>query len=232
MTGHGLWKTPLKTPPLVLGSLLALLGSAASITPRERTAPQIAEDAASEMSHLGTPLVLDLGTEGGLAFSDVRQSTVFFDLDGDGRPERVAWLTADTARTAAFLAWDRNGNGRVDGGRELFGNQHGAAHGFAELARLDANVDGVVDSRDEGFAALLLWRDDNANGVSEPTELRSVAQSGVMALPLAYTAGTTRDTHGNGLFQVGRYVRLEGGTGSMVDVWLRMDKREDRGALL
>jgi hypothetical protein len=232
MTGHGLWKTPLGTPPLVLGFLVALLGREAPVTPRECAHPQIEAGAASEMSQLGTPLVLDLGTEGGVAFTDVRQSTVMFDLDGDGRSERVAWLAADSAHTAAFLVWDRNGNGRVDGGRELFGNQHGAAHGFAELGRLDANADGVVDSRDEGFAGLALWRDDNANGVSEPGELRSVTDAGVMALPLAHTAGTTRDAHGNGLFQVGRFVKLDGSAGSMVDVWLRMDKREDRGALL
>ena len=67
------------------------------------------------------------------------------DLDADGRMDSISVPTGDDA----LLALDRNGNGRIDDGRELFGDQHGAANGFAELARFDDNGDEMCirDSR-------------------------------------------------------------------------------------
>ena len=55
----------------------------------------------------------------------------------------------------AFLAIDRNGNGSIDDGTELFGDQNGAAHGFAELAKFDSNHDGVINAQDDDFDKLL-----------------------------------------------------------------------------
>lgn len=180
---------------------------------------------------MGTPLLLDVaGT--GVALTAVRQSQVHFDLDGDGVLERIAWVVAAGRRTNAWLAWDRNGNGTVDGGRELFGNQHGAANGFLELALLDSNHDGVVDPQDAGFGRLLLWQDFNHNGISEPGELHPLAAHGVAGLVTAYAEDGAEDGQGNGLYQHGVFIRANGSRGVMVDVWLQMDKREEMGALL
>lgn len=79
-----------------------------------------------------------------------------FDLDADGRMDSISVPTGDDA----LLALDRNGNGRIDDGRELFGDQHGAVNGFAELARFDDNGNGRIDAADAVFDQLRLLRFD------------------------------------------------------------------------
>ncbi len=166
-----------------------------------------------------TPLLLDLDGDGELGLTGTRQG-VFFDVDASGARERTAWTRPQGARTGAFLTLDRNGNGVVDSGLELFGNQHGAANGFVELARYDANRDHRVDAQDPVFARLRLWQDLNGDGVSSPGELKSLAQDGVLSISLDYLNSTNVDPFGNGLFQQGHFERAGGGHGLMVDVWL------------
>ena len=94
-----------------------------------------------------------------------------FDHGGDGFAEGTRWAGVDDG----MLVWDRNGNGKIDDGGELFGNNtvltngQNAAHGFAALSELDANRDGVVDSSDANFANLrvLRWTDANSNGMMD-----------------------------------------------------------------
>ncbi len=86
------------------------------------------------------PLVLDLAGNG---FSTRGlDDAVRFDLDADGRTDRISAPSGDDA----LLALDRNNNGRIDDGRELFGDQNGAANGFAELGKYDDNGDGRIDA--------------------------------------------------------------------------------------
>lgn len=70
---------------------------------------------------------------------------VMFDIDADGTTEQVSWTALGS--DVAFLALDRNGNRRIDGGAELFGDA-AAANGWVALAQLDANGDGTIDARD------------------------------------------------------------------------------------
>lgn len=106
----------------------------------------------SEPPKQSDPLVLDLASNGlrtrGLL------DAVSFDLDADGHRDRISAPAGDDA----LLALDRNGNGRIDDGRELFGDQNGAANGFAELARHDDNRDGQIDQLDAVFSRLSLLR--------------------------------------------------------------------------
>jgi hypothetical protein len=134
------------------------------------------------------PLVLDLDGNG-IELTDVRVGQgVRFDLTGDGRAETVSWVSpAD-----AVLAYDRNGNGAVDGGNELFGDQHGAANGFEELAKFDDNRDGVIDTRDSIFNTLWVWRDTNMDGASGSNELGGLADYGITSISL--TPDNTRET--------------------------------------
>ena len=96
------------------------------------------------------PLVFDMDGDG-IETVPLEQG-VLFDLDADGRAENTAWIGADDA----FLAYDRNGNGRIDHGGELFGDQNGARDGIAELAKFDDDKNGIIDSRDAIFNSLQL----------------------------------------------------------------------------
>ena len=125
---------------------------------------------------LQDPLVLNLG--GGPVRLDA-SNRVGFDLDADGGRDSLASL----ASGSAFLALDRNGNGRVDDGRELFGALSG--DGFADLSAYDEDGNGFIDEGDSIFEQLRLWRPD-AQGAGEQLDLHS---AGVGAIGLARAYG-------------------------------------------
>jgi hypothetical protein len=144
------------------------------------------------------PLVINLSGPYKLSGLD---DPVSFDIRADGHPLTIGW----TARgeDVAFLVLDRNGNGRIDDGSELFGNatplnQGGRApNGFVALAQYDANGDGLADAADPVWSQLLLWVDSNHNGVSEPGELRAIAGSPITAVEFQYHWTGRRDQSGN-----------------------------------
>lgn len=101
-----------------------------------------------------------------------------FDLDGDGHAESLPLF----ASGSGYLALDRNGNGKIDSGKELFGPATG--QGFGELARLDEDGNGWIDENDTAFDQLSVWT-PAAEGAGT---LRSLADLGIGALALAHTA--------------------------------------------
>lgn len=146
-----------------------------------------------------SPIVIHLGN--GSYDLTGREDTVAFDLDADGVRERLTWTAAGTAQ--AFLALDLNENGTIDDGRELFGtytrlNSGGnAANGFVALAELDDDGGGIVDANDAAWSRLLLWVDANHDGVSQPEELRSIAESRIRSVATRHVWSGRRDAHGN-----------------------------------
>lgn len=119
---------------------------------------------------LTDPLVLNLATDQ----VRLRAGSFSFDLNLDGQADQLAQLGSGSA----YLALDRNGNGQIDDGRELFGPRSG--NGFSELAELDDDGNGWIDEADAAFAQLRLWRPGEG--------LQTLAEAGVGAIALMHAS--------------------------------------------
>lgn len=174
-----------------------------------------------------TPIVIHLG-RGSVQLSGL-DDPVRFDMDGDGSLEVLSWTGRQS--DTAFLVYDRNGDGAISQGYELFGNftpqpspDGEPWNGFRALAAFDlewlgGNEDGWITAEDQYFDELLLWFDDDHDGVSQEHELFTLEDYAIEAIELGYVDHWRRDRHGNELRFSSR-VRFEGGrTTRAVDVF-------------
>jgi len=153
-----------------------------------------------ECTNQASPIIIAIGRRAAYTLTSPADG-VLFDLDADGVREQVAWTRAD--ENIAFLALDRDGDGQITSGRELFGNHTvpGALNGFDALAQMAMQTNGgarrgSVSSDDPLFEQLVLWTDRNHNGVSEPDEL--VAAKDILSdIGLGYEVSGRRDRSGN-----------------------------------
>lgn len=128
----------------------------------------------------GSPIIISLRRDRAYKLTSVEDG-VLFDIDGDGTAEQMGWTALGSE--VAFLALDRNNDGQITSGKELFGNhtRSDARNGFEALSLMAAESNGgkfrgSVSSDDPLYARLLLWTDRNHNAVSEPWELRPVSE--------------------------------------------------------
>ncbi|MBF0309281.1 MAG: hypothetical protein HQL56_07115 [Magnetococcales bacterium] len=140
------------------------------------------------------PVAIDLDGDGLETTSGTYlDDPIFFDHDGDGLSNGTGWVKSDDG----WLVLDRNGNGTIDSGLELFGNNtvltngFNAPDGFSALREQDSNQDGVITSGDEVFANLRIWRDLNQDGVSDTGELFTLSELGIQSIGLQATASNT-----------------------------------------
>jgi hypothetical protein len=176
-----------------------------------------------------SPLVLDLDGNG-VSTRGIAEGAIQFDHDGNGFAERTGWVGAGDA----LLVRDRDGDGRITTGDELFGNHtrkgdgHLAGHGFDALGSLDGNGDGRIDRRDAVWSTLRLWLDADADAETDPGELFSLDQHGIESLSLAYVEASGSDPQGNRHRQLGSYRTSSGRELPCHDVWFAMDPTRSR----
>ncbi|MGA3681981.1 DUF4214 domain-containing protein [Pseudomonas graminis] len=176
-----------------------------------------------------SPLILDLDGDGVSSIS--RLSGVHFDHDANGFAESTGWVS----KKDALLVWDRNHDGVISSGAELFGNQSllpdqtKSANGFEALKQLDSNHDGVFDASDEKFSEVKLWKDANSNGLSEQNELVGLQAEGIVSINLTYLQSTDVDANGNQHLQAGTFVRSDGSISAVDDVWFATNPADSIG---
>ena len=166
-----------------------------------------------------SPLVVDLDGDG--VETVTAEGGVYFDHDANGFKENSGWVGQDDG----ILVRDINGNGIIDNGTELFGNNsvlssgEKAVNGFEALKDLDDNNDGIFDHNDKAWNEVKIWKDANGNGIVDEGELLTLEQAGIAGINLDYDNQENVDENGNAHKQTGTFIKTDGTTGTITDVW-------------
>ncbi len=129
-----------------------------------------------------------------------------FDIDGDGSIDNISMLS----KGSAFLAYDKNGDGKINDGTELFGARTG--NGFAELSAYDEDGNGWIDENDSIYSKLSVWQKDDAGN----DKLMSLKEANVGAIFLGnlateYSLKSDEDnSHNAQIRKSGMYLSEEG----------------------
>lgn len=181
---------------------------------------------------LKTPLLIDLDGDG-ITTLPIEHG-IKFDYEGDSNPINTGWAS----KNSGFLVIDKNNDGIVNSGQELFGDHtrlpNGviASDGVMALTALDSNYDGLIDDRDSVWSELKIWQDLNSNGISEGNELQSLIDIGLKNINLSFTKDSIIDEHGNIHEFNSTVVWEDGRTTDITDVLFRVsDASENKGSI-
>ena len=154
-----------------------------------------------------SPILLDLDGQG-FHLTDVAHGVFFKVFPGIDKLYQVSWPAQGSHD--AWLVLDRNGNGMIDDFGEMFGNwtpqptppPGQERNGFLALAEYDkpengGDGDGWITDNDLVFRQLRVWQDSNHNGISEPSELRTLTSAGIKAISLRFEVSRRTDQYGN-----------------------------------
>jgi hypothetical protein len=165
-----------------------------------------------------SPLILDLDGDG--VHTLAASAGVAFDIYGNGKAVPTGWVSASDG----LLVRDLNGDGKIDSGKELFGDASvladgsRAKDGYAALAALDTNGDGAITRADAAYDQLQVWVDRNSDGISEASELSGLAALGIASISVQAQAGTTKE-NGNLTGLIGSWQADDGSSHATADVW-------------
>ena len=172
----------------------------------------IFQKAQAEQNRRIDPLVFDLGGDG-ITTVSLEESNAFFDLDNNGFAEKTSWVGVKEG----LLAYDKNGDGVINGGNELFGDRtlmkDGktlASSGFAALTEYDDNKDGKIDSNDVIYALLRIWQDADGDGIASAGELRRLVDLGIVYIGLSYSNTGVTDSTNNIQVRTGTFTLADG----------------------
>ena len=176
-----------------------------------------------------TPIVLDLDGHGVNTLAAAQG--VNFDLVGTGQVNKVGWVAGGDG----LLVMDRNHDGVINNGSELFGmgtilaNGKHAKDGYVAMAEQDSNHDGKLDSHDANWKELKVWVDGNHDGKTDAGELKTLDEAGIASLDLHANKGTGSD-NGNLIGLVSSYTKTDGSTHEVADVWFAKDVQPQTNA--
>jgi len=155
------------------------------------------------------PLLVDLDGDG--IETTTLQNGVYFDHDKNGFAQQSAWVGADDG----VLAIDKNNDGVINDGGEIFGdnyvlsNNQTATTGFQALADLDSNSDGVINSSDTNFSNIKVLKGDGT--------LETLAEAGIASINLNYSNTNAADASGNTQLRLGSYTKTDSTTAAIGD---------------
>ena len=175
----------------------------------------------AEAARVGIPIVLDLDRDG-VETTSINDGA-HFDHDRNGFAEKTGWASPDDG----LLAWDKNSDGIINDGTELFNDPiqfPTATNGFQVLAQLNDNLDGKIDSNDAVWSNLRIWQDFDGDGYSAADELYTLDELGIQSINADYTESTEVDAQGNEHRQVGSFTWTDETTSTATDVWFKVDK--------
>ena len=171
------------------------------------------------------PVILDLNGNGVKTVNKNGYFGALFDHDGDGIRTATGWVDKEDG----LLVRDIDGNGKIDNGKELFGdntilkNGQKATSGMEALADLDSNSDGIIDDKDEAFGSLKVWQDKNGDGISTADELITLAQAGITSINVKDKQTVNQTTDGGTIKETATFTKTDGSVSTLADVNFNKD---------
>ena len=162
------------------------------------------------------PLLIDLDGDG----IETNGSGVYFDHNNDGIKNRLNWASSDDG----LLVIDKNNDGLITSGLELFGDDFikadgtKAIDGFDALSSLDSNQDGVIDSNDELFSVLKIWQDLNQDGITDEGELKTLSEWGIKSISVEATNSGNQTQTGDYIVSTSSVSWEDGTTSTAYDI--------------
>ena len=174
-----------------------------------------------------SPLILDLNNDS-ITSEFIYDTNTYFDIEGDEFAQRIGWVQSSDG----LLALDKNQDGIINNGSELFGNysylDNGttASDGFDALSRYDSNSDGVIDTNDEIYDTLQVWIDTNQDGTTDSGELKTLTQLNISSIDLNATEVDELE-HRNHISHTSTFTQ-DGESKIINDVWFTQETTDSK----